>query len=83
MRNLHFLAASGFWSLLAKLAEFVLLVFCHCLFASWDVNPNCCFAGSASTKVKAFVRELIAVIKKYKNRSSYDLASKLNQKLRG
>jgi len=34
-------------------------------------------------KVKAFIRELIVLIKEYKNRSSYDLVSKLNQKLRG
>lgn len=37
----------------------------------------------SSTKVKAFVRELIVIIKKHKNRSSYDLVLKLNQKLRG
>lgn len=37
----------------------------------------------SSTKVKAFVRELVTIIKKYKNRSSYDLVLKLNQKLRG
>jgi len=35
------------------------------------------------TKVKTFVRELVVIIKEYKNRSSYDLVSKLNQKLRG
>lgn len=35
------------------------------------------------TKVKTFIRELIVLIKEYKNRSSYDLVSKLNQKLRG
>lgn len=35
------------------------------------------------TKVKTFIRELIVSIKEYKNRSSYDLVSKLNQKLRG
>ena len=34
-------------------------------------------------KVKTFVRELVVIIKEYKNRSSYDLVSKLNQKLRG
>jgi RNA-directed DNA polymerase len=35
------------------------------------------------TKVKTFIRELIVIIKEYKNRSSYDLVSKLNQRLRG
>lgn len=30
------------------------------------------------TKVKTFIRELIVIIKEYKNRSSYDLVSKLN-----
>jgi len=37
----------------------------------------------SSTKVKTFVRELVVIIKKYKNRSAYDLVLKLNQKLRG
>lgn len=37
----------------------------------------------ASTKVKTFISELIVIIKKYKNRSTYDLVVKLNQKLRG
>ena len=37
----------------------------------------------SSTKVKAFVKELIVIIKKHKNRSSYNLVVKLNQKLRG
>jgi len=37
-----------------------------------------------SIKIKIFVRELIAIIKKHKNsRSSYNLVSKLNQNLRG
>lgn len=35
------------------------------------------------TKVKTFIRELVVIIKEHKNRSSYDLVSKLNQKLRG
>lgn len=35
------------------------------------------------TKVKTFIRELVVIIKKHKNRFSYDLVSKLNQKLRG
>ena len=35
------------------------------------------------TKVKTFIRKLIVIIKKHKNRSSYDLVSKLNQRLRG
>ena len=34
-------------------------------------------------KVKTFVRELKAIVKKYKNRPFYDLVAKLNQKLRG
>jgi len=34
------------------------------------------------TKVKTFVKELIVILKEYKNRSSYDLVSKLNQKLK-
>ena len=33
--------------------------------------------------MKTFVRELVIIVKKYKNRSSYDLVTKLNQKLRG
>jgi RNA-directed DNA polymerase len=33
-------------------------------------------------KVKTFIRELIIIIKKYKNLSAYDLVLKLNQKLR-
>jgi RNA-directed DNA polymerase len=33
--------------------------------------------------VKTFVRELVVIIKKHKNRSAYDLVLKLNQKLRG
>lgn len=37
----------------------------------------------SSTKVKTFVRDLVTIIKEYKNRSSYDLVMKLNQKLRG
>lgn len=37
----------------------------------------------SSIKVKTFIRELIVIIKEHKNRSSYDLVSKLNQKLRG
>lgn len=37
----------------------------------------------SSTKLKSFVRELITIIKEYKNRTSYDLVVKLNQKLRG
>ena len=37
----------------------------------------------SSMKVKAFVKELIVIIKKHKNRSSYNLVVKLNQKLRG
>jgi len=37
----------------------------------------------SSIKIKTFVKELIATIKKHKNRSSYTLVSKLNQKLRG
>jgi RNA-directed DNA polymerase len=37
----------------------------------------------SSTKVKIFNRELFIIIKKYKNRSVYDLVLKLNQKLRG
>lgn len=35
------------------------------------------------TKVKTFIRELVVIIKKHKNRSAYDLVLKLNQKLRG
>jgi RNA-directed DNA polymerase len=37
----------------------------------------------SSTKVKAFIRELVVIIKKHKQRSPYDLVLKLNQKLRG
>lgn len=37
----------------------------------------------SSTKVKTFVKELINIVKKHKNKSSYDLVLKLNQKLRG
>lgn len=32
----------------------------------------------SSTKVKAFVKDLVIIIKEYKNRSSYDLVMKLN-----
>lgn len=37
----------------------------------------------SAAKVKAFIKDLIVLIKKHKNRSSYDLVMKLNQKLRG
>lgn len=37
----------------------------------------------SSDKVKAFIKELFLVVKKHKNRSSYKLVLKLNQKLRG
>lgn len=38
----------------------------------------------SSTKIKTFIRELIAIVKKHKNsKSFYNLVLKLNQKLRG